>query len=239
MTAANREGFQKDRGSTDCAPNLTDLGDSVEALLRHVAVLRAANSGDDQLVQLIRIVDSGGWSAPVPMTVLVDGTLVRGQLVPGEVSATYFDDALQQSAETAVSHLESRSAEPAEEKPGRISQPSTESESLIRARAFLRRVRRNPFSVLQAAVRKRNANALVAINDWRKTREPNSNLTPLDFPGHYSDPNSPVRDVLSYTVGQRALTLADVKILVSGEWITFSSPMRILLGRIGAWTTDT
>ena len=78
----------------------------------------------------------------------------------------------------------------------------------------------------------------MALNDWHRTRGGDVRLTLLDLPGSYTDPASIARDVVPYTAGQRALTLADVKMMVSGEWLALRSPMRIDIGRIGAWTVD-
>ena len=209
--------------------------DSAEALLRQVVALRAASASDQHLAQLIRIVDSATWSAPVPMTILVDGTLLRGMLVPSEVSTAFIDDALRRSADTAVDELEQSIDDAAAQ-----TDPDPHSEraerALRQARAFLQRVKRRPFSHMQAQLREHNAGALMALNEWHETRDPQPNLTTWDVPGSYADPTSAVRDVVSYTVGQRVLTLADVEIMVAGEWQTLTVPFRVILSRIGAWT---
>jgi hypothetical protein len=229
----------RDRASAEDSQDISELGSKIEAILRQVAAMRAVSSVDDQLTQLIRLVDSGAWTAPVPMTILVDGTLVRGLLVPGEVSATFLDDALRQSAQSAVDRLQSALAHADESGAEELFAAKKINDSLQRAQTFLRRVGRKPFSILQAGIRRRNANALVAINDWHEEREHDSRLTPLEFPGSYLDSESPVRDVLAYAVGQRTLTLANVKMLIAGEWIAFPAPMRVSLGRVGAWSADT
>jgi hypothetical protein len=87
-------------------------------------------------------------------------------------------------------------------------------------------------------MRERNANALMALNDWHHTRDRNIRLTLLDLPGSYTDPVSVARDVVPYTAGQRALTLANVKIRVGGEWLAIRAPVRVEVRRIGAWTVD-
>jgi len=212
--------------------------DTLEALLRQVVTLRATEAVDDQLAQLIRIVDSATWSVLIPVTLLVDGALLRGLLVPSEVSATFLDDALSRSAHVAVDDLESANENLLSEQEGRSAESEASTFALQHAGAFLRRVRRRPFSLLQDRIRHRNANALMAINDWRETRDHDARLTPLDLPGRYTDPASVVRDVLSYSVGQRSLTLAEVKMMVTGEWLALPTPVRVTIGRIGAWTLD-
>ena len=211
---------------------------AAEVLLRQVAALRSSSAADDQLTQLIRIVDSATWSVPVPMTVLVDGTLLRGVLVPGEVSATFLDGVLRRTAHAAVDQLASAVDESDEGQPGDSADNEATAATLQHARAFLRRISRRPFSAMQVSVRQRNAKALMAINRWHGQRDPDSHLTPLDFPGSYADPAAVIRDVLPYTTGQRALTLANVKMLAGGEWLAIPTPIRIVIGRIGAWTVD-
>jgi len=217
--------------------HVTVPADTVEALLRQVVALRASSIGDDQLTQLIRIVDSATWSAPVPMTILVDGALLRGALVPSEVSATYLDDALHRSARTAVSELENSDAVTSQDTGNHDTGSAPVAFALQQARSFFRRMKRRPFTVAQARIRERNANALLALNRWYETRD-DVRLTPLDIPGRYADPSSIARDVVPYTAGQRALTLADVKIMVAGEWVAIPAPVRVAVGRIGAWTVD-
>src|SRR5215470_2349093 len=211
--------------------------DAVEALLRQVVTLRATSVGDDQLAQLIRIVDSATWSAPVPMTVLVDGALLRGVLVPSEVSAAFLDDALRRSAHAAVDQLENGDETPPDGN-DRDADSQAVAFALQQARAFLRRMKRRPFAVLQARTRQRNVNALMALNKWRETRDHDVRLTALDVPGSYADPASVARDIVPYAAGQRALTLADVKMMVAGEWLALPAPVRVTVGRIGAWTVD-
>lgn len=212
--------------------------DSLEGILRQLVTLRAASATDDQLAQLVRMVDSATWSAPVPMTILVDGTVLRGVLVPSEVSASFLDDALRRSAYKAVAELESETNETlsANENGGE----ETESRALVfqQARAFLKRILRRPFGASQVRMRQRNANALLALNKWHETRARDTGLTALDFPGSYTDPTSAARDVVGYTTGQRALTLADVNISTAGEWLAVPGPVRVSIGRIGAWTVD-
>jgi hypothetical protein len=212
--------------------------DTAEALLRQMVALRSTAAVDDQLTQLMRIVDSATWSTPVPMTILIDGALLRGILVPSEVSATFLDDALRHSAHAAVDQLETVESDSEQGEGEGAADAEATATALQQARAFLRRVRRRPFASLQAGVRQRNAKALIAISDWHEKRDVNARHTPLDIPGSYADPASVVRDVLLYTAGQRALTLADVKMLVAGEWLAINTPMRIAIGRIGAWTVD-
>lgn len=227
-----------DHSSRDAKAAVSVPGDAVEAILRQVVGMRAAGAVDDQLAQLIRMVDSATWSAPVPMTVLVDGALLRGVLVPSEVNAAYLDDALARSARAAVDQLDEDNGDSTPGAEGRESE--TERNELVRqqARAFLRRIRRRPFSTSQARIRQRNANALMALSRWHQTREPDIHLTPLDIPGTYADPASGARDVIPYATGQRALTLADVKMLIAGEWLAIPAPLRVSVGRIGAWAVD-
>jgi hypothetical protein len=232
--AAAAERDQDDAGIDD----LPVTADAVEAILRQLVALRATSAVDNQLAQLIRIVDSATWSTPVPMTILVDGTLLRGVLVPSEVSATFLDDALRRSAHAAVDELEHDNTEAPPDSEGRNSGTETDGLVLQQARAFLRRLKRRPFSTSQARVRQRNASALMALNDWHRTRDQDVRLTPLDVPGNYTDPGSVARDVVPYTAGQRALTLADVKMMVAGEWLALPTPVRVVVGRIGAWTVD-
>jgi hypothetical protein len=212
--------------------------DAVEAILRQLVALRASTGIDDQLAQLVRIVDSATWSATVPMTVIVDGTLMRGALVPSEVSATFLDNALRSSAHAAVDELEGSPAEGTPDTERRDGDATAEPVRLQQARAFLQRLKRRPFATSQARLRQRNANALVALNDWHRTRDNDSRLSPFDVPGKFVDPGSPARDIVPYTVGQRALTLVDVKVMVAGEWQALSTPVRIAVSRIGAWTVD-
>lgn len=224
--------------AADLSSDFFVLADTVEAILRQVVGLRAANAVDDQLAQLIRLVDSATWSAPVPMTLLVDGALLRGVLVPSEVSATYLDDALERSARTAVSQLQAdmpdEAAEPGEDEP-----KSTRVELLLQqASAFLQRITRRPFSAAQLRIRQRNANALLALNRWHQNREHDLRLTPLDIPGTYTEPGAVARDVIPYATGQRAITLADVKMLVAGEWLAIPAPLRVSVARVGAWAVD-
>jgi hypothetical protein len=224
-------------------PNLPGNGasvpvDAIEAILRQVAALRANSTVDEQLAQLVRIVDSATWSAPVPMTVLVDGTLLQGLLVPSEVSAAFLDAALRKFAQTAVDELEHGDNEVLQGSHSGGSGEGTDFPALHQARGFLRRVTRRPFGNTQERVRERNAKALMALNDWHRTRGGDVRLTLLDLPGSYADPASIARDVVPYTAGQRALTLADVKMMVSGEWLALRSPMRVDIGRIGAWSVD-
>lgn len=232
--AVAAEGDQDDVSIGD----LPVSADAIEAILRQLVALRATSAADDQLAQLVRIVDSATWSAPVPMTVLVDGALLRGVLVPSEVSATFLDGALRHSAHAAVDELEQDIAEAPPDSEGRDAGTETDGLILQQARAFLRRLKRRPFGTAQARVRQRNANALMALNEWHQTRDPDVRLTPLDIPGNYADPGSVARDVVPYMAGQRALTLADVKMMVAGEWVALPTPVRVAVGRIGAWTVD-
>jgi hypothetical protein len=211
--------------------------DAIEAILRQVAALRANNAIDEQLAQLIRIVDSATWSVPVPMTVLVDGALLQGLLVPSEVSTAFLDDALSKYAQTTVDELEQGSEALRDSHSSDVG-TGPESPAIHQARGFLRRVKRRPFGNAQERVRQRNANALMALNDWRRTRDRDLRLTLLDLPGSYTDPASIARDVVPYTVGQRALTLANVKIMAAGEWLALPGPVRVDVRRIGAWTVD-
>jgi hypothetical protein len=215
----------------------TAAATTLEAILRQLVALRSGTAMDDQLLQLIRLVDSATWSAPVPMTLLVDGALLRGSLVPGEVNAAYLDQALERSARAAVSQHESDVSLASE---GEESDVGEGGEGLIisQARAFAKRMRRRPFSNSQIRIRQRNANALVAINRWHQSPAHDNRLTPLEIPGDYADPASPSRDVIPYMTGQRALTLADVKMLVGGEWLAIPAPVRVVVGRIGAWAID-
>jgi hypothetical protein len=238
MTTNHRTDAAAERKTNEENAHIASSSDISEALLRQVVALRVTSAADDQLTQLIRIVDSATWSAPVPMTVLVDGALLRGVLVPSEVSATFLDDVLRRSAHAAVDDLEGTEDEGQLSKEEGSGDRQATASALQRARAFLRRVRRRPFSNLQAGVRQRNANALMALNDWHERRDHGTRLTALDFPGSYTDPASVVRDVLPYAAGQRALTLADVRIMVAGEWLAFTAPIRVTIGRIGAWTVD-
>jgi hypothetical protein len=227
---------------SDALPGVAaeSLGVAVEAILRQVATLKAASAEDDQLTQLIRMVDSATWSAPLPMTVLVDGALLRGVLVPSEVNAAYLDDALSHSAHSAITKLEEEEGFPAAETTD--SGPDAERKKVMfeQARAFLQRTKRHPFSAAQARMRQRNASALVALDRWHQDRGSGSEArpAPLDAPGTYTDPASTARSIIPYTVGQRALTLADVRMLVAGEWLAFSAPVRVTVGRIGAWAID-
>ncbi|HEX6521502.1 MAG TPA: hypothetical protein VF070_16100 [Streptosporangiaceae bacterium] len=211
---------------------------TLEAILRQLVALRSGTVMDDQLLQLIRLVDSATWSAPVPMTLLVDGALLRGSLVPGEVNAAYLDEALERSAHAAVSQLESSAASWAPE--GEDGEAGGSGNELIirQARAFAKRMRRRPFSNLQARIRQRNANALVAISNWHQSSEHDTRLTPLEISGEYTDPASPARAVIPYMTGQRALTLTDVKMLAGGEWLAIPAPVRVVIARIGAWAID-
>lgn len=208
--------------------------DTLEAILRHLVALRSSTAIDEELVQLLRMVDSATWSAPVPITILVDGTLVHGVLVPGEVSSAYLDNELGQFATDALSQLEpDASAASSEEDPQR----STRSEQVVRqARGFARRIGRQPFATSQAQRRQRNANALVALNSWHRPPAHDNRLTPLDIPGNFTDPESPARDVIPYMTGQRALTLTDAEILVDGKWLPVRTPVRVSVARIGVWT---
>jgi hypothetical protein len=212
---------------------------TIEAILRQVIALRSATGPDDQLAQLLRMVDSATWSAPVPITVLVDGALIRGALVPSEVSAAYLDDVLDRSASAAVSQLEPDAGHDptmrTEEEGDRASRAELARRQV---RAFSKRIRRRPFSTAQARIRQRNAKALIAINNWHQSADHDSRLSPFDMPGDFSIPGSPVRDVIPYLTGQRALTLADVKVLVAGEWIAIPAPVRVTVSRIGAWSID-
>ncbi len=207
---------------------------TLEAILRQLVALRSGTAVDDQLLQLIRLVDSATWSAPIPITLLVDGALLRGSLVPGEVSAAYLDEALERSAHAAVSQLESDVPATSESEESDVSENAREL-IISQARAFSKRMRRRPFSNSQTRIRQRNANALIAISRWHQSQAHDSRLTPLDISGDYTDPASPARDVIPYITGQRALTLADVKMLVGGEWLAIPAPVRVVVGRIGAW----
>src|SRR5262249_9598327 len=120
------------------------------------------------------------------MTVLVDGALLRGVLVPSEVSAAFLDDALRRSAHAAVGDLENADETPPE-RGDRDAVTQTATFALQLARAFLQRVKRRPFGVLQARTRQRNANALMALNKWHETRDHHVHLTALDVPGSYAD----------------------------------------------------
>ena len=71
-----------ERNPIDARTTIPLAGDAIEAILRQVVGLRAASVIDDQLAQLIRLVDSATWSAPVPMTVLVDGASFGACLFP-------------------------------------------------------------------------------------------------------------------------------------------------------------
>jgi hypothetical protein len=206
-------------------------GNTLEAILRQLVALRSATAVDDQLTQLIRMVDSATWSAPVPMTLLVDGALLRGVLVPGEVNAAYLDEALARSATATVSQRESGDS-------GGETPDGGEGLILRQARGFAQRMGRRPFGSSQARIRERNANALVALNRWHESPEHDKRLTPLEIPGDFTDPTSPARDVIPYMTSQRALTLADVKMLVAGEWLAIGAPVRVVVGRIGAWAID-
>lgn len=209
--------------------------DAVELILRELVGMRTSTATDDQLAQLLRLVDSATWSAPVPMTVLIDGALLRGLLVPSEVSAAYLDDALSRSARNAMSQFEDDSEVPSDP----AAQGAPERELLKeQARAFLNRTRRRLFSSSQARTRQRNANALIALSRWRASYEHDSQPAPLDTPGSYADPESVTRAVIPYTAGQRAMTLSDVRMLVGGEWLAIPSPVRVAVHRIGAWTVD-
>lgn len=209
--------------------------DAVEVILRQLVTMRVSTATDEQLAQLLRLVDSATWSAPVPLTVLIDGALLRGLLVPSEVSASYLDDALTRSARSAVSRLEGDDELTTE--PGTQDAPNLEL-LLQQARAFMSRARRRLFSAAQARARQRNANALVALDRWLASYEHNSRLTPLDVPGTYADPESVARAVIPYMAGQPAMTLSEVKMLVGGEWLVVPSPVRVAVHRIGAWTVD-
>jgi hypothetical protein len=206
-----------------------------ETLLRQVAALRAADGGDEHLIQLVRIVDSATWSTPVPMTIIISGNLIRGILVPSEVSAAFLDDALRRSSNKAIAELAEEGYDPAG---ADASDESVESSDLERARSFAKRIRRRPFKSLQARLRERNATALIAINEWYGTREHDKRLNALDVPGRYADPASAVRDVVYYAVGQRAITLAEAEVMVAGEWHPFPAPVRISIAHIGAWSID-
>jgi hypothetical protein len=227
-----------ERDPSDASTNVSVSADTVEAILRQLVALRATSAVDDQLAQLIRIVDSATWSAPVPMTVLVDGALLRGVLVPSEVSAAFLDDTLRRSAHAAVDELEQDDGETPPDDESRDAGTETDALMLQQARAFLLRLKRRPFSTSQARVRQRNANALMALNNWHQNRDRDLRLTPLDVPGSYADPASVARDVVPYTAGQRALTLADVRMMVAGEWLALPAPVRVAVGRIGAWSVD-
>jgi hypothetical protein len=37
---------------------------------------------------------------------------------------------------------------------------------------------------------------------------------------------------------QRAVTLADVQMMAAGEWLALSAPVRVAVGRMGAWAID-
>jgi len=226
------------RDPSDARTDVSVSADTVEAILRQLVALRATSAVDDQLAQLIRIVDSATWSAPVPITILVDGSLLRGVLVPSEVSAAFLDDALRRSAHAAVNELEQDDGEAPPDGESRNAGTATGALILQQARAFLQRLKRRPFGTLQARIRQRNANALMALNNWHQNRDRDLRLTPLDVPGSYADPASVARDVVPYTAGQRALTLADVKMMVAGEWLALPAPVRVTVGRIGAWSVD-
>lgn len=236
--ARNQPDSAAEHDGTESKVNVSVPTDTVEAILRQLVALRTTSGVDDQLAQLIRMVDSATWSAPLPMTVLVDGALIRGVLVPSEVSATFLDDALRRSAHAAVDELEQGDDEATSDVEGQSSGGDAEALIFRQARGFLRRLKRRPFSTSQARVRQRNANALVALNKLHETREHEARLTPLDVPGSYADPGSVARDVVPYTAGQRAITLADVKMMVAGEWLALPAPVRVAVGRIGAWTVD-
>ncbi len=233
-----RDSAAAEHDQHDASTKLSVPADAVEAILRQLVALRATSAVDDQLAQLIRIVDSATWSTPVPMTILVDGALLRGVLVPSEVSAAFLDDALRSSAHAAIDELEHDNAEAPPDSESHNAGTATDGLMLQQARAFLRRLKRRPFGTSQARIRQRNANALMALNEWHQTRNHDVRLTPLDVPGNYADPRSAARDVVPYTAGQRALTLADVKIMVTGEWLALPAPVRVAVGRIGAWTVD-
>jgi hypothetical protein len=222
---------------TSNKPTATEA--TLEAILRQMVALRSGAAMDDQLLQLIRLVDSATWSAPVPMTLLVDGALMQGSLVPGEVSAAYLDEALERSAHAAVNQLDSDVSAVSEDNGSGSGEGASGRELIIsQARAFAKRMRRRPFSNSQTRIRQRNANALVAINSWRQIPAHDSRLTPFDISGDYTDPASPARDVIPYMTGHRALTLSDVKMLVGGEWVAIPAPVRVVVGRIGAWSVD-
>jgi hypothetical protein len=172
------------------------------------------------------------------MTVVVEGTLLQGLLVPSEVSATFLDDSLLKYAQSAVTEMESSSEASKEGHGSGNVHVEIDPPALHQARGFLRRFTRRPFSSSQARVRERNANALVALNDWHRTRDRNLRITSLDIQGSYADPTSIARDVVAYTAGQRALTLANVKMRVDSEWLALSAPVRVNIGLIGAWTLD-
>lgn len=220
-------------------PHVTSVpSDTGEAILRQLVALRASNIIDDQLAQLIRMVDSASWSAPVPMTILVDGAVLRGALVPSEVSAAFLDDALRRSAHDAVDQLEGEAVETSSGRGNTDTEADENALKLQQSRSFLRRMKLRPFSTAQSRVRQRNASALMAIGNWHQARDHGIRQGPLDIPGRYTDPTSAARDVIPYTAGQRALTLADVKMMVAGEWLALSAPVRVAVGRIGAWTID-
>ncbi len=156
------------------------------------------------------------------MTILVDDALLRGALVPSEVSAAFLDDALRRSALDAVDQLEGVTAETSSDRENAGPETGETELKLQQARSFLRRMRFRPFSTAQSRVRQRNANALMAISDWHRTRDHGIRHGPLDIPGSYTDPASSARDVIPYTAGQRAITLAEVKMMVAGEWLALT-----------------
>lgn len=218
-------------------PGESASGGAIEAILRQVAALRAATGVDEQLLQLVRLVDSATWSSPVPMTLLVDGTLMRGVLVPSEVSAAFFDDALLRVASRPA-------AETSQEEVGRQVAEDSETSSpenvlpMEQARAFAKRIGRRLFRTQQVRAREKNANALRVINEWYRARGHDKRLTAFDFPGSYSDPSSSVRDVVNYAIGQRAITLVEVEVMSSSEWVRLPGPVRVGISRIGAWSVE-
>jgi hypothetical protein len=240
MTVGDREAREPagsgDTGSVD----QQDEPSMLETILRQLVAVRAASAVDDELALLVRMVDSATWSAPVPMTILVDGAVLRGILVPSEVSAAFLDNALLRSARAAVDQYPEENAEASaggSDDPDEIAAADTLASR--QARAFLQRVRRRPFSAAQSQIRRRNASALRALGGLNTdNRSESTRLAPLDIRGSYRDPQSPARDVIPYTVGQRALTLAEAKMLAGGEWLALPAPVRVSVGRIGAWTVD-
>lgn len=231
--AQERQLFDDGRSESSADDAATEVPpDSREAILRQIVALRSDNAADDQLALLVRMVDSATWAVSVSLTVLVDGVLLQGALVPSEVSATFLDETLQRAAESVVEQLRQASKQQPDDP-----SPGTLAVRLRQAQAFLQRVARRPFSAAQLRTRQRNASALVQLGEWHSSHGQRP-ANPLDIPGSYADPSSHARNVVQYTAGQRSLTLVEAKMFVGGSWLALKTPVRVSLGRVSTWTLD-
>ncbi|WP_034263965.1 hypothetical protein [Actinospica robiniae] len=209
--------------------------DPAEALLRQVVALRSTIAIDEQLAQLMRLVDSATWSVPIPMTLILSGMILRGVLVPSEVAAAFLDGALSKAARSAAESLSQQTDSTGDDEDGSQEAADVRAQQV---RGFEQRMSRQPFSAAQARLRRRNADALMALGTWHTASHESGQVNVLDFPGSVASPISKARSVIPYASGQPALTLAEAKVLAAGDWIPLPAPVRVALGHISAWTVD-